>query len=231
MTAVKTIGISVVTSWLFYRSFWAVLLLVPIWIWYYYRLLETLWNQKESEFQLQFKEAIQSLASALNIGYSVENAFREVQKELKLIYPGEARISKELSVIVRQLRMNIPVEQALEELAKRTGQEDVRNFVTVFVAAKKSGGDMIAIIQNTADQISDKVDVKREINTILAAKKYEFQIMSGVPYAIIGYMMLSFPEFMEALYGTMFGTGVMTICLAMYLGAYYLGVKILRIEV
>ena len=40
---------------------------------------------------------------------------------------------------------------------------------------------MIGIIRNTANQIGDKIEVKREIDTMLAAKKYEFQIMSVVP--------------------------------------------------
>ena len=188
-------------------------------------------HQKEKEFQLQFKEAILAVSSAMNIGYSVENAFREAQKELKKIYPEEARISKELQMIVRQLRVHVPMEQILEELSQRAPTEDVRNFVTVFVAAKKSGGNMIAIIQNTANQIGDKIDVKREIDTILAAKRYEFRVMSVVPYAIIGYMSLSFPEFMECLYGNILGIGVMTICLVIYLAAYYLGLRIIRIEV
>ena len=56
-------------------------------------------KKKELDFQIQFKEAIQAVSSALNTGYSVENAFREAQKELKLIYPETARISKELTVI------------------------------------------------------------------------------------------------------------------------------------
>ena len=43
-------------------------------------------------------------------------------------------------------------------------------------------------------RIGDKIDVKREIETILAAKQYEFRVMSAVPYVIIGYMTLSFPE-------------------------------------
>lgn len=188
-------------------------------------------HQKEKEFQLQFKEAILAVSSAMNIGYSVENAFREAQKELKKIYPEEARISKELQMIVRQLRVHVPMEQILEELSQRAPTEDVRNFVTVFVAAKKRGGNMIAIIQNTANQIGDKMDVKREIDTILAAKRYEFRVMSVVPYAIIGYMSLSFPEFMECLYGNILGIGVMTICLVIYLAAYYLGLRIIKIEV
>lgn len=55
--------------------------------------------------------------------------------------------------------------------------------------------------------------------------------MSAIPYAIIGYMSLSFPEFMDSLYGNVLGRGVMTVCLGIYLAAYYLGVRLIRIEV
>ena len=126
-------------------------------------------RKKESAFARQFKEAILTVSSALNTGYSVENAFRETKKELLLIYPEDARISKELQIVVRQLRLQVPVEQALEEFAGRVDLEDLRSFTAVFVAAKRSGGDMLAIIKDTAAQIGDKIDVKREIETILAA--------------------------------------------------------------
>ncbi|MCI9422187.1 type II secretion system protein F [Lachnospiraceae bacterium WCA-9-b2] len=227
----KALGITVVTVWLYYRSLWLTLLLLPLFIWHFRMMEEECVRKKEMEFQVQFKEAIQAVSAALNTGYSVENAFREAQKELKLIYPETARISKELLFIIRQLRIHVPMEQILEELGMRVQIEDVRNFVTVFAAAKKNGGNMIAIIQDTVRQIGDKIDVKREIDTILAAKRYEFRVMSAIPYAIIGYMSFSFPEFMDSLYGNIFGIGVMTVCLGIYMGAYYLGVRMIRIEV
>lgn len=194
-------------------------------------MTEEKYQRKELEFQMQFKDAVQALASALNVGYSVENAMYETQKELLLIYPKSRRISKELMIMVRQMRLQMPVEQALTEFTERMQMEDVRNFVDVFIAAKRSGGNMVSIIQNTVKQIGDKIDVRREIETILAAKKYEFKIMAVIPYAIIGYMALSFPEFMDCLYGNILGIGVMTACLSGYLGAYYLGLKITTIEI
>ena len=213
----KTAGMIGITAWLYYRRVWAAIFLILPGIWLYREFLEEESKKKEQEFQKQFREMIQTLSSALNTGYSVENAFYETQKELKIQYPEEARISRELLLITRKLRMHIPVEQVLEEFAERVPSEDVKSFVTVFVTAKKSGGDMI--------------EVKREIDTLLAAKKYEFQIMSMVPYGIIAYMSLSFSDFMEELYGNVTGIGVMTLCLGIYVGAYYLGVRLLRIDV
>jgi tight adherence protein B len=229
--AIKTVGIIGITAGLFYRSAWAILPLLPVGIWQMKMMKADVRRKKKAEFQGQFKDAILAISSALNTGYSVENAIKEAQKELKLIYPEKARISKELLIMVRQLRMQMPMEQVWEEFAVRMPMEDVKNFVEVFVAAKRSGGDMMSIIQNTANQIRDKIDVKREIDTILAAKKYEFRVMAVIPYAIIGYMSVSFPEFMERLYGNVIGIGVMTVCLTIYWGAYYLGMKIVEIEI
>lgn len=212
----KTAGMIGITAWLYYRRVWAAIFLILPGIWLYREFLEEESKKKEQEFQKQFREMIQTLSSALNTGYSVENAFYETQKELKIQYPEEARISRELLLITRKLRMHIPVEQVLEEFAERVPSEDVKSFVTVFVTAKKSGGDMIGIIRNTTSQIGDKIEVKREIDTLLAAKKYEFQIMSMVPYGIIAYMSLSFSDFMEELYGNVTGIGVMTLCLGIY---------------
>ena len=107
-----------ITAWLYYRKIWAVPALIPLGIWLYREFLKEEKKKKEQEFQKQFREMIQSLSAALNTGYSVENAFYETQKELKILYPPEARISKELLVITRKLRIHIPVEQVLEEFAE-----------------------------------------------------------------------------------------------------------------
>lgn len=227
----KSSAVTGVTAWLYYRSVFAVPFLLPVWVWYYRNLERECVRKKEQQFLIQFKEMIQTISSALNTGYSIENAIKESQKELRLVYAEKEPVSRELAILVRQLRMQIPVEQAVTELADRTRLEDVENFAAVFVTAKRSGGDLIAIIKNASGQIVDKIDIHRELRTVLAAKRYEFQVMSWVPYIMIAYMSLSFPEFMVCLYGNIIGTGVMTVCLIIYLSAYYLGIKLVEIEV
>lgn len=220
-----------VTAWLYYGSAWAAPALFPVGFWYYRHLQKECIQKKQREFERQFKEMIQTVATALSTGYSIENAIRESRKELKLLYEEEEMISREMTMLAGQLRMQVPVEQAIGEMAKRVALEEVENFAAVFITARRSGGDMIAIIKNTAGQIADKIDVRREIETVLAAKRYELKVMSAIPYFMIGYMSLSFPEFMTCLYGNVIGIGVMTVCLAVYISAYYLGAKLIEIEV
>lgn len=227
----RSVAVIVGIAWIYYRSWLAVLVLAPAGVWYYFQILDQCIRKKEQEFLIQFKEFLQTFSSLLNTGYSVENAVKESLKEMHVFYTEDASILRELEIMVRQIRMQIPVEQVIEGLAERTKLTDVENFAGVFVTAKRSGGNMMRIIRTAADQIGDKIDVKREIDTILAAKKYEFHIMSMIPSGIVLYMTVSFPEFMGKLYGNAIGTGVMTGCLITYLGAYRLGQKIIEIEV
>ncbi len=227
----RTLGLMTMVSVLYYESGWAFAALVPVGVWYFRNWEKECIEKKRGEFLRQFQEAIQSISVSLNVGYSLENAVRETEKELGLLYSKNAAILREFRYMTRQLRLQIPMEQIMEEWADRVEQEDVRNFVNVFITAKRSGGDMIGIIRNSIEQIRDKLEVQQEIETLLAAKKYELKVMSFIPFGILAYMKLSFPEFMEVLYGNLFGIGVMSLCLAVYLGAYYLGGKIVNIEV
>ena len=229
--SIKAAGIAFITGWLFYHEFWSFFIVSPFGIWLFKYLEKEKTEQKKSEFLMQFKEMTESVASALNVGYSAENALKEAGKEMKILYSDTAIINKELEVIVRKIRLQIPMEQILYEFAERVELEDVKNFSTVFAAAKRSGGDMIAIIRNTASQIGEKIDVKREIDIILAAKRFEFKIMCVIPYAMIMYMQLSYPEFMQSLYGNVIGIGVMSACLGAYVSACILGARLIKIEV
>ena len=75
------------------------------------------------------------------------------------------------------------------------------------------------------------MDMVREMETVIAAKKLEFQIMSIIPIGILLYMKLGFGEFLDILYGNIVGATLMTICLFAYLLIYMAGRKIVNMEV
>ena len=90
---------------------------------------------------------------------------------------------------------------------------------------------MNRIIQTSARMLGDKIDVKKEIESTLAAKKAEQTIMSLMPAGIILYLKLTSPDFLSVLYGNPFGICAMTLCLGIYGMSYWLGHKIVDIEV
>ncbi len=90
---------------------------------------------------------------------------------------------------------------------------------------------MDKVIQTSARMLGDKIEVKKEIEATLAAKKAEQMIMSLMPAGIILYLQLTSPGFLEVLYGNLFGICAMSVCLGVYVLSYWMGRRIVDIQV
>lgn len=232
LTAVaEAIGIIGIVSFFFYRSWIAFVLMLPYIWWYIGEKKKMAKDCYRDKLQKQFQDGILSVSSALNAGYSVENAFYEARRDLKLLYDEKEPIMREFSRIVKGLEANERIEKLLNDFAGRSGLEDVENFAAVFATAKQWGGDFSVIIRATADRISGKMDVMREIKTIISAKSFENKIMRCIPFFIMAYIELTSPGFFDVMYGNLVGVLIMTACLGMYIFSCYLTKKIMNIEV
>lgn len=227
----KGMGILAIISYFFYRSIWAFFLFLPYLIYYFRKKKREKQEQQAELLRYQFKDGIMAVSAALNAGYSVENAFREGRKDLLLLYEKEEPIMREFQKIIRGLDANERLEKLLFDFAKRSGLEEVESFAEIFATAKEAGGDFSVIIRTTAERIAARMEVKREIKTMVAAKNFEQKIMSLVPFLIMFYVDLTSPGFFNVLYGNMMGIAIMTICLGVYLLSRYLAGRIMRIEV
>jgi tight adherence protein B len=228
MEGVLTAGI---LGYLFYKSIFGILALCPLLYLYRKRKKGILSEKRRWKLNLEFKDGILAWSASLEAGYSAEHALEEAYQDLGRIYPNNAMIMQEFSYMINQLRMNIPIEKALEDFGYRSGIEDIQSFSEVFYTAKRTGGDIINIIKIAADIISDKIEVKREIITLIAAKRLEANIMKSIPLLILIYLSISSPGFLDPLYHNLFGILLMTAFLLLYLGAYLIIDKIVAIEV
>lgn len=220
-----------VLAWLFYDSWYAVLILSPmVWFWHRECMLDR--KRKETEqFQKMFREWILLLSSSLSAGYSVENALGQSYKELLMMFPKGGIMLEELKEMIAKSGNNQRPETLFAELAERYPLEEVVSFAEVFRTARESGGSLNMIIRSTASQMAEVMDTKREIQTMLAAKVYEQKLMTVMPAGVILYIRVCSGEFLEELYHNAAGVLVMSVCLGIYVGAYLLGKRMVQFEI
>ena len=215
------IGYLALLDFVFYRSAALFAVLAPMGICYPLILRKDLKRRRKEALKLQFKDAILSAASGLNAGL----------EEMDRLYGKDSMISQELRLILAKTRMNRAFGEALGDFARRSGLEDIQNFSEVFLAARKSGGELVRIIARTAEIIAEKIRIQEDIMTATAARRMEQRIMSAIPLLIVFYIELTSPGFFDLLYGTAAGRVVMTVCLGIYLGACSLSKRILEIRI
>lgn len=210
----------------FYRDLFFFFLLMPLGMCFPVMMKKRLCQKRKDQLGSQFKDAILALASALQAGYSAENAWREAWKEMICVYGENGLITQELEYMVRALTVNETAEELILQLAERSGLPEIDSFAQVFCLAKRSSGDLVSIINSTAHTISEKLRVREEIVTLTTAKQLEETIMIFIPIGIILYLNVSFDGLLDVLYQGIFGRTVMTVCLAIYGAAVIAGAYI-----
>ena len=147
---------------------------------------------------------------------------------MALMYGEDALICGELNYIKRGLKINIALEELLEDLAARSCCEEIAQFAQIFALVKRNGGNMAEVIRSSAYQIGRQIELKQEIQILLGGKKMELMIMKAMPFGILLYIDIGNRGYFDSLYHNLAGAAIMTGCLGVYLGAYLLGELIMK---
>ena len=220
-----------IVDYLFYKSMWVLVFMVHVSGMYLKWKKKQLIRERKRKLNYQFRDALNSMSVAVQAGYSVENAVSSCVRDLEQLYSKDEDIVAEFRYIETQQKVSVPVEELFLDLGQRCRVEDIENFASILYTAKRSGGDLGNVLQKVARMLGDKIDVKKEIEATLAAKKSEQMIMSLMPAGIILYLRLASPGFLDMLYGNPFGIAAMTVCLTVYGLAYRIGKRNVEIEV
>lgn len=221
----------IVTAWLFFDFSWISFLLIG----YFPFALKKRWEerkkQKKWELNLCFKDAIACLENSLAVGYSPENSLKETAKELEQLYGAEHELCLSFRQMIKQIELGSNIEQVFLEFGKQSGVEDIRQLAEIFSIVKRTGGNLGQVLRQTSSVLQDRIELKRELHTVIAAKKLEFQVMCIVPYGILFYLKLCASSMSRSLYHTGFGMTFMCIVLCVYFGMKAFGERIIQGEI
>ena len=73
-------------------------------------------------------------------------------------------------MICRKLSVGQTSEEAAENLARRSGVAEIRQFAEVFSAAKRTSGQLAPILKDIAALLAQRQETEEEIRTMSAAR-------------------------------------------------------------
>ncbi|HAQ52309.1 MAG TPA: hypothetical protein DCR12_06040 [Lachnospiraceae bacterium] len=226
----SSIVITILVAWLFYRSFLGLIIYPVVLFCTLYYFYESNNEKKREKVLIEFREMLKIICSELRSGHSLENAVMILDKEIIGLYGEKAYILSGIKIMQKELSLKKPVEQAISDFASYYQYEEIINFAYTISYAKRLGGNYIKNIQNTAEKIEERLEVKQQINTKLTEKQLEMKIMGVMPLGILIYIGLTAYEFIEPLYHNVIGIIVMSVSLVLYVACLYVAKKIVTIE-
>ena len=177
----------------------------------------------------QFRDFLEAFNTSIGAGKNVVDSFHAVYDDMRIQFEEDAFIVKELEVILSGMANNFDVEDLMEDLGNRSGNDDIVSFANVFRISYRKGGNLKDTINTTHSILSDKMEIKEEIETMVSASKMEQTVMIFMPVGLIGIMKSMSPDF-AANFATPAGVASTTIAIGLFIVSYFVGRKILNIK-
>lgn len=215
--------------YIFYESLIVSLIAGAVGGYYFLPLMnKSLINKRKNKLLLQFKDLLDALSTSLGAGRNVFDAFAFAETDLKIEYPADSDIIKEVHIILHGITNNITIEELLVDFGDRSGLKEIKDFASVFETCYRKGANIQEIIQNTAEVITDEIEISMEIQTMVSGQKTEQNVMTLMPIVFVFIMKNMGGNLIDL--SSVIGIISMTAAIVMFIIAYFVGKKILDIK-
>lgn len=153
-------------------------------------VLDNLVKRRQGRIRYGLSDALDLLVVSIEAGLGLNAALIRVSEEFKEAYPD---ISEEFELVNLEIRVGRPREEALRNLAERSGVEDLRALCAMLIQADRFGTSIARAIR----VFSDSLRTKRRQRAEQAAQKAAVKLL--MPLALF-----LFPTLFIAILGPAF---------------------------
>lgn len=151
-------------------------------------------RKRVAAFNGQLGDTVGIMANSLRSGYSLLQAMELIARE------SPAPMGEEFGRVVREVGLGLSPERALDNLVRRISSEDLDLMVTAINVQHEVGGNLSRILDTIGNTIRERVRIKGEIKVLTAQQSMAGYIISGLPLALAGVMLLLNPTYIMKLF-------------------------------
>ncbi|RKH56508.1 type II secretion system F family protein [Corallococcus aberystwythensis] len=175
-------------------------------------------KRRIKKFNVQLVDALQAMANAFKAGLTFPQAIEHVARE------AMPPLSQEFGLFVKEVKLGVPLEEALVNMGRRVGSDDLELVVVSTNIARQLGGNMAEMFETISTVIRERFRLEGKIDALTSQGKLQGWIVAAMP-AVLG-MVLNYmrPDLMEPMMNHFFGYILVTLIAIMEI----MGILIIR---
>jgi tight adherence protein B len=186
------------------------------------------WSKRRARlrrFEELFPETLEFIGRSMRAGHAFSASLEMIYKEFQEPIAGEFRRTFE------EHNLGLPVEVALQKLAKRVPSLDVHFFVSAVLLQKRTGGNLAEILDKLAYVIRERFKLRGRIRAVSAHGRMTATSLSAIPVAVAVLMFYTNPDYVTFFFKDEVGNMMLGAAVALQLIGYAIMKKIVNIEV
>ena len=188
-------------------------------------ILRFLRKQRLIKFNMQLEDALGMISSSLKAGFSINQALEKVSEQE--VHP----IALEFRLLMQELQLGVPLDQALENMSRRIGSDDFDLVTTAIITARQTGGELTETLERVAALIRERGRISAKVRALTAMGRLQAVMIGAMPFLLLLGMYQISPKMMDSFMGSLLGVGAMIGVVVLVLAGFFTIRKITNVEV
>ncbi|RLB59452.1 MAG: secretion system protein F [Deltaproteobacteria bacterium] len=182
-------------------------------------------HRRIKRFNVQLVDSLTAMSNAFKAGLTFPQAMEHVAQD------ADPPLSQEFRLFVREIKLGVPMDEALLAMAERVGCEDLDLVVTSTIISRQLGGNMAEMFDTIAATIRERFRLEGKIDALTSQGRMQGWVVASLPLAlglVVNYMR---PDLMEPMFESLYGYVLIGIIILMELLGIWFIRKIVNINV
>lgn len=176
-------------------------------------------------FEELFPESLEFVARSMRAGHAFSVSLEMIHREFQEPLAGEFRRTFE------EHNLGLPLDVALQKLAKRIPSLDVHFFVSAVLLQKRTGGNLAEILDKLAYVIRERFKLRGRIRAISAHGRMTGLALTSIPMGVAVLMFYVNPDYMHFFFYDEVGQIMLGSAVLLQVIGYMIIKQIVKIEV
>jgi tight adherence protein B len=182
-------------------------------------------RRRIKKFNVQLVDALQAMANAFKAGLTFPQAIEHVARE------GQPPLSQEFGLFVKEVKLGVPLEEALVNMAKRVGSDDLELVVVSTNIARQLGGNMAEMFETISVTIRERFRLEGKIDALTSQGKLQGWIVASMPLLLGLVLNQMRPDLMQPMLDHIFGYVLVALIAVMEAMGIFIIRRIVNIDV
>jgi tight adherence protein B len=182
-------------------------------------------SRRQQRLREQLPDTAMLIAGSLRAGASLPTAVQQMVAE------SRPPISQEFDLFLREQRLGVQYDVALDNLERRIDTEEIALFGSALKVSRETGGNLAETLEQLASTLRQKLVIEGKIRALTAQGKLQGIVVALLPFLVIFALFQLEPAAMSHMFSTWYGWGTVIFVVVMEIIGALIIRKIIRIDV
>ena len=140
-------------------------------------------------------------------------------------------VRREFARAVADERLGAPLDEALEEVARRMDSRDVEQVALLALLQREAGADAAEMLDGVVTTIRERQELRRTVRTLTAQGRLSRTILTALPVVVLLGLTATNPDYVDPLYDTGLGRILLVAAVAMIIAGSLVIKRIVTFEI